>query len=134
MLQLLQSIFGYGDTQEGIPEAVVKKAVERAVDGTDPSLRAVSGYKKKLRPAVVTAIDHVIAMADALPPPLPVYFAGYRQERCLKGYFISAKEMEDVFSKDRALGEFVRTSTGTQRITALLAMEKQEKVTFGTAL
>ncbi len=47
MLRLLQSIFGLGDTTGGYPEDMVRKAIERAVDGTDPWLRAISGYRKK---------------------------------------------------------------------------------------
>ncbi len=39
MLKLLQSIFG--STKQGsYPESLVREAIERAVDGTDPWLRA----------------------------------------------------------------------------------------------
>jgi hypothetical protein len=133
MFKLLQSIFG-GEKQGEYPEALVNMAIERAVDGTDPSIRAVSGYKKKLRPAVVRAIDHVVAMVDALPPPMPVHFASTAGERPLKGYFISAREMLEVFRGDRALAEFMKQGGGSPGAIALLAMEKQEKVTFGAAL
>jgi hypothetical protein len=134
MFKILQSIFG-SEKQGSYPESLITMAIERAVDGTDPSLRAVSGYKKKLRPAVIHAIDHVVAMVDALPPPIPVHFGSYQEERPLKGYFISAREMQDVFSKDRSLADFMRgPAAGSPRVVAMLAMEKQERVTFGAAL
>jgi len=134
MFKLLQTIFG-GEKQGKYPESLVKMAIERAVDGTDPWLRAVSGYKKKLRPAVLRAMDHVVAMVDALPPPMSVQFTGNAGERPLKGYFISAKEMLDVFSRDRTLAEFMRNGGGdASEIVALLAMEKDEQKIFGAAL
>ena len=71
MLKLFQSMFRPGADKLGTyPEDLIERAVERAVDGTDRRLRAVSGYKKSLRPAVIRAIDHVVALVDALPPPL----------------------------------------------------------------
>lgn len=45
MFKLFQSLFG-SETKGSYPESLVKAAIERAVEGTDPCLRAVSGYKK----------------------------------------------------------------------------------------
>ena len=59
MLRIFYSIFG-GDEEAGrYPDTLIKAAIERAVDGTDPWLRGLSGYPRKLRPAVLHAIDHV---------------------------------------------------------------------------
>ena len=70
MLRFLQSIFG-GVEPGSYPESLVTEAIERAVDATDSQVRAVSGYQKKLRPAVLRAIDHVVALVEGLPLPLP---------------------------------------------------------------
>jgi hypothetical protein len=134
MLKLLQSIFG-SDKQGSYPESLVKEAIERAVDGTDPWLRAVSGYKKKLRPAVIRAIDHVVALVDGLAPPLPMTLGTYTNDRRLKSFFISAAHMKKVFAEDRTLADFMKGPGGdAPRIIALLGMEKQEKMIFGAAL
>ena len=61
MLKLFQSIFRPGADKLGAyPEDLIERAIERAVDGTDRRLRAVSGYKKSLRPAVVHAIETLV--------------------------------------------------------------------------
>ena len=70
MLRLFKSIFQKDDAPGRYPDSLVREAIERAVDGTDPWLRGLSGYRRKLRPAVVAAIDHVIALVDGLQPPL----------------------------------------------------------------
>jgi len=134
MLKLLQSIFG-SDTGGSYPESLVKEAIERAVDGTDPWLRAVSGYKKKLRPAVIRTIDHVVALVDALPSPMAVHLGSYSDDLRLKSFFVSAIHMKKMFAEDRSLAEFLQgPGGGSPQIFALLAMEKQEKAIFGSAL
>ena len=134
MLRLLQSIFG-SDKQGNYPESLVKEAIERAVDGTDPWLRAVSGYKKKLRPAVLRAIDHVVALVDGLTTPMPMSIGNYTDDRRLKSFFISATHMKKVLAGDENLAEFMEGPGGAApRIIALLAMEKQEKMIFGSAM
>jgi hypothetical protein len=50
MLKLF-SLFGYGCTASNYSKTTLKAALEHAVDRTDPWIRAVSGYKEKLRPA-----------------------------------------------------------------------------------
>ncbi|UFS70657.1 hypothetical protein LPW11_00350 [Geomonas sp. RF6] len=131
MLKLLQALFG-SDEETGISEAIVKQAIERAVDGTDPWLRGVSGYRRKLAPAVHHALEHVRGLVTALSPPLPVTAASY-DDPALKPFFISSEELRGVFANDRSLKEF-RRAGGAATTYALLAMEKRETTSFGAEL
>jgi hypothetical protein len=134
MLRFLQSIFG-GVEQGRYPESLVKAAIERAADGTDPWLRAVSGYKKKLRPAVLRAIDHVVTLVNGLPPPIAASYGCYGNDARLKAFFMSTAEMRQILGSDRNLADFLKGEGGSvSQVIALLMMEKQEKVGFGAAL
>jgi hypothetical protein len=134
MLRLLRSIFSRAE-QGKYPESLVTEAIERAVDGTDPWLRSVSGYKKKLRPAVLHAIDHVVALVNSLPPAMPVSFADSADDPRLKSFFVSTAAMKKVFNTDRTLGEFLSGDGGAApQVVALMMMEKEEKVMFGAEL
>ena len=134
MLKFLQSIFGTVDKGR-YSEALVKEAIERAVDGTDPWLRGVSGYKKKLKPAVIRAIDHVIALVEGLPPPLAAGLANYDDDPRLRTFFMSTAEMRKVYATDRNLAEFRRGPDGdVPQVIALMFMEKREGVTLGAEL
>jgi hypothetical protein len=135
MLRLLQSIFGNGNTKDGYPEAIVRNAIERTVDGTDPWLRAVTGYRKKLRPAVLRAMDYVLALVDELPPPVLMGIESYREDPLVKAFFISAEEMREIFGKDRSMTDFLRgPEAGAPMVTALLFMEKKENRIFGAEM
>jgi hypothetical protein len=135
MLRLLQSIFGHGETTGGFPETIVRKAIERAVDGTDPWLRSVPGYRKKLRPSVLRAIEHVVALVDGLPPPVTMSSESYRDDPRVKAFFISMTEMREIFGKDRNLADYLRRSEAASRpVTALLFMEKKENRILGVEM
>jgi len=130
VLKLLQSIFG---TEEpgNIPESLVREAIERAVEATDPWLRAVSGYRKKLRPAVLCAVKHAVALVESLPPTVVLHPANYADDLRLKALFISSDEMKRVVAGDRVLGRFLDgPEGGAPLITTFLEMDKQEKVTL----
>lgn len=135
MLRFLRSLFGAGDDLAGYPEALVRDLVERAVDATDPWLRAVSGYRKKLRPAVVRALDHVAVMMDALPPPVPLCFSCFDENPLLRALFTSKAEMASILGNDRSLKLFLQGAGTTPReIVALLVMEKKENTIFGVEM
>lgn len=135
MLRFFQSIFRSDTIAGKHPESLVKAAIERAVDGTDPWIRAVSGYKKKLRPAVIRAMDHVVMLAEGMAPAIVVKPGSYDTDPKLRTFFISKADMRKILNSDRNLADFRHQNTGTvPLIRAMLAMEKHESVFIGAAL
>lgn len=134
MFELFKSFFQAGRSPAAqYPESLVTFAIERAVDGTDPRVRALPGYTRKLKGAVVHAIDHVIALVEELPPPVDVGLHGFGEDRRLSGYFPTAERMQEVLGAGGVLGDFVQRTggIGTDRIVALMMMEKQERTVLG---
>ena len=134
MLKLFQSIFGGGEEQGRYPESLIGAAIDRTVDGTDPRLRALSGYRKQLRAPVVHAADHVIALVDSLPAPLAVSRSTYSDDPRLRALFASADRMLEVFGHDNVLDEFRNRAGGAGPVTALLLAERVEKQVLGMEL
>jgi ABC-type transporter Mla MlaB component len=137
MLKLFQSIFRPGADKLGTyPEDLIERAIERAVDGTDRRLRAVSGYQKRLRPAVIHAIDHVVALVDKLPPPLPLDGRRYGSDAELSAYFASVNHMNEILSRDAAMRQWQKSpEAGTaDTVFALLLMDMHERNVLGVAL
>ena len=135
MLRLFQSIFG-GDTEaKRYPESLVREAIERAVDGTDPWLRGLSGYQRKLRPAVMHAIDHVVAMVDQLGDPLELSRESYGSDPCLRLFFISAGQMDTLLNGDPALTALRKDADQASATAwALLVMTCEQRGSFGVDL
>lgn len=135
-MKLFQSIFGRGEAVGRYPETLIEQAIERAVDGTDPRLRLVPGYRKRLRHPVIHAADQVIALVDRIPAPLSAGIDGYRSDYRLAALFASADEMLQVFSRDRALAAFLSTveGRGAEWISALLLARREERNILGMDL
>jgi len=132
---ILQSIFGNDAKIGGYPAKLVKNAIERAVDGTDPWIRGLLGYQRMLQPAVIRAIDHVVALAESLAPAIVLSPGCYGREPRLRSFFITPADLQKFLDNDRTLAEFRRgRKGGAGPIHALLAMEKQEKAGLGATL
>jgi len=135
MLRYLRSLLGNGGESARHPESLVKDLIERAVDATDPWLRAVPGYRKKLKPAVVRSLDHVTSLMERLPAPIPLCSCCFDHDPFLKALFASKAEMRTVLGNDRSLALFRKgRETVPQRIIALLIMEKKESAIFGVEM
>lgn len=135
MLRIFHSIFGGGDEAEHYPEKLVEAAIERAVDGTDPWLRGLSGYRRKLRPAVLHAIDHVVSLVNRLEAPLELSRKNYGSDPLLRLFFISTGQLDTLLHTDPALTGFRHDSARTdQAAWALLAMECEQRRAFGVDL
>lgn len=137
MLTLFQSIFRPGADKFGsYPEDLIERAIERAVDGTDRRLRALTGYKKRLRPAVIHAIDHVVGLVDNLPPPLELDGRNYGSDAELNAYFASVDHMNEMLSRDAEMRQWQKSpgNAAAERVFALLMMELSERNVLGVAL
>jgi hypothetical protein len=137
MLHLFQSIFGSDRDDTGsYPTGLIERAIERAVDGTDPRLRALSGYQKKLRAAVIHAIDHVMALVDGLPAPLALSAGAYASDPEVSAFFASGEHVRELLGRDATLHQWLKSAAGgaAQDIVTLLLMEQHERQVFGAAL
>ena len=71
MLHFLSSLFKPAAGEAGAPDkALIEAATERAIDATDPRLRALGNYRKRLREPVEQAARHIIGLVDSQPAHL----------------------------------------------------------------
>jgi hypothetical protein len=136
MLQILKSIFGSAEEPSPHPDELIRRAIERAVDGTDPRLRALSGHQKKLRPAVIHALDHVVALVDGLPPILEVSARSFGSDPELAAYFVSLEHLHELLERDATFNQWRNSAEGAaaDQIVVLLLMTLEERRVLGVAL
>jgi hypothetical protein len=78
MLHFLSSLFKPSGYEAGILDReLIEAATERAIDGTDPRLRALGNYRKRLHETVTLAAQHIIALVDGLPSPVEISRRAY---------------------------------------------------------
>lgn len=137
MLQLFQSIFRSGRSEPASHSAeLVERAIERAVEATDSRLRAVSGYQKKLRSAVIHALDHVLVLVDGLPPVLDLDPDAFGTNSEVTVYFTSVGHVREVLEHDPTLNQWRSSAEGAiaEQVVMLLLMTLQERSVLGVAL
>lgn len=137
MLNLLHSIFSIGEQRGPYPASLIEMATERAVEGTDPRIRALPGYGHKLRQSVIHAIDHVIALVDAfLEEPVKVDSATYGKDPRFGAIFASAVSMLDILGRDQTLRDYLETpeGRGAAQVYTLLLAERAERHILGMDL
>ncbi len=137
MLSLFKSLFTSGPPDSGgYPETIVKLAMERAVDATDRRIRLLAGYERKLRPAVLRAIDHVVSILDRLPRPVELSRAGYSRDARVSAFFASPQRIAEMLGSDQTFVEFREGRDGriADRALALLVLEHTERKVLGMEL
>ncbi|MDZ7621128.1 MAG: hypothetical protein U5O69_01320 [Candidatus Competibacteraceae bacterium] len=96
--RLLQSIFTGASEPGKFDKDLMLRGIERVVDGTDPRLRAVSHYRRKLWEPVERAIDYVVNFVNALPPAIVADRQGYMADPRLRALFASPESLREILS------------------------------------
>ena len=137
MFRLFENLFAdqsVGD--KSYPDWLIEKAIDRAVDGLDSRIRLVRGYRKKLRPGVTVAVEHVDSLVESLGQPIEADPGRYADDPYLRAFFVSAKELQQYFSNAPGIRDYLDNLTGSkpERIYGLLMMDRKEKHVFGVGL
>jgi len=134
MLNFLSSLFA-PDTGKpgGVDKALIERATERAVEGTDPRLRALGNYRKQLREPVELAVRHVIELVDGLPEAAPLGRKGYSTDPRLRAFFASNDHLQEVLRGSKTIRDYLQGLSGLppHEIFGLLTLEWKERTTLG---
>ncbi len=134
VLNFLKSLFGAGtDKTPSQDAAVIAAATEEVVRGTDPRLRLVSGYTKKLRAPVERAVAYATEIVEVIPGPFEVTKKTFGSDPQVRAFFSSIEHLQDVFAKDKALRDYLEVPQHAlvDHCFALLAATKTERHVLG---
>lgn len=137
VFRLLQSIFNATPNSSGkFDAALLRAAIERVVDGTDPRLRMARHYRRQLGSAVEHAISYVIELVDALPPAIEVGRRCFTADPRLRAIFASPQHLQEILSFGEELRHYRQRFNGVlpADLYAILRMERVEKNVLGVAL
>ena len=134
MFELIRKLFDaeYAENR-GQKEARVLDAIEQVVEGTDPRLRMVRGYERKLYRSVETALDYADELIDQFSEALDLEKSAYGSDPYLRAYFASMDQIGELLQHSRSFREFInyRDNKYLDECYALLAMHKEERTTLG---
>jgi hypothetical protein len=136
MFKLFENIFEPSRPKaDRLPEDLLDAAVERAVDGTDPRLKMLPAYDRKLRGPVARAVQYVIRLVDELPAAEPLQAETLASNPALAAIFYSAEQLQRIVEHDTELKSFRKLNPlNPGPVNALLLVNTTQKKTIGTAL
>ena len=85
---------------------LVLEALEIIVDGTDPRIRLVSGYKRKLWQAVERSLAYTEQLVEGIPCPIDVGSGRFVSNQYLNAFFASPRDLETTLHQSSELMEF----------------------------
>jgi len=135
MLHFLSSLFKPSAAEAGAPDkALIDAAIERAIDATDPRLRALGNYRKRLREPVEQAARHIIGLVDSQPPAVEISRRSYGTDPRLRAFFVSAEDLQEVLGGMKTVKDYLQGVTGSlpEAIFGLLSMAWKERTVLGT--
>ncbi len=109
-------------------------AIEQVVDEINPRLRALPGYRRKLRPCVQRALEHCATLVSRLPPGVEVSSGSWGRDPRVRAFFSSADELRRVFSRSDDIQDFFERHADASNCVALLSMKRETRTTLGMEL
>jgi hypothetical protein len=117
-----------------LDERDIERAIELVVEQTDPRLRFVRGFSKKLRKPVIRSLVYVDDLVTRIPGPFEISRKAYSSNPQVNALFGSADDIEALFARSQRLQDFFRDNPGCEQAYIPLAMLRQEKRILGMAL
>lgn len=108
-------------------------AVETAAGLVDPKIRWVSGYRRKLKPAVARTLEYADELIAKIPGPIIAHPDRWDHDPLLRAVFSTPEEILLTLKTHPKAREFLNASAGAT-LCALLTMTREEKTVFGVQL
>ncbi len=136
MFKRLRRLLRIQPLQPREDEKTLLLAIENAVDRTDPRIRLISGYRKKLRAAVTHSLNYANEIVAQVPGPIEVTSNTFSVDHHVHAFFLSVEQLQRVFSLSRDARKFFEAPENRERDTCygLLVMDKRERRTLGAEL
>lgn len=117
-------------------DARLREHIELAVHNTDPRIRQLPGYEKKLAAAVGTAFEYCERIALAVPGPFFINRAKFASDPLVHALFGSVDDIAAMLASSQPLRDYLAAhpATSDQPIFALLGMRRSLNAGFGTRL
>lgn len=132
----LLEVFGSWLAPRAAPDAALGVALARAVETVDPLLGAVSGWERRLAPAVGRALGHCERLAAAVPGPVTVDAAAFAADPVVHSLFATADDIGEMLGRSRELREVLAdpAHVAAEEFHALLGLRQRQKAVSGVAL
>lgn len=114
----------------------LKAAVDRVIEGTDPRLKAISGARERLLPAVEHALAYAHDIIARIPAGIELVPENWSASPLLKAFFTRPADIAETLSVSQDLREFLKTdqALGVETLFAVVAATRVERTVLGSVM
>jgi hypothetical protein len=118
------------------PDKALQQAIDHAVEAVDPRLKAVSGYRRTLAPAVEHALAYCAQLASDIPGPVDIGPRAFSADPLVHALFATPGDIADMLGRSREVREFFAAAGDGEgeEFFALLGMRQRQKTVIGKVL
>lgn len=117
-----------------ISDETVRWAIGKAIALTNPRLKLVRNYEKRLSPSVATTIGFMKQLVKYFPPARPLSPKAWSTDPALKAFFVAPADLQTLLSRADDLRALFSASPNLQAAYLILGMAYREERVFGMAL
>lgn len=113
-----------------------RQIIESFVDASNSKIRAVQGYSRKLREHVRGLYNHVLQVANEIPPPVDLNLDAFGTDPLVNALFVNSNDIDKLLNTHPDINAFSRAHSKYQVpvLYALLTATKNEKETLGIGM
>jgi hypothetical protein len=113
-----------------------RQVVESFVDASNRKMRAVHHYSQKLRGHVVALYNHVLEVADQIPPTIDLNLEAFETDPLVNALFVNSRDIDKLFNIDHDVDVYLRSHSHSEvpKLYALLTAIKSEKRMLGVGM
>lgn len=125
---------GLSGRYERLDEQDIEKAIDIIIEETDPRLRLVGGYKRKLRKPVIRSLVYVNRLTARIPGAFEINRRAYGSDPQINALFGSADAIEELISHSKVLKKYFEDKPDQDVVYVPMAMNRTEKTVLGMEL
>jgi hypothetical protein len=113
---------------------VLIQAVEHIVDQTSRHLRAIPGYRRRLKGPVTDVFLYIDDLIERIPGSFLCSRSTFSLDPRVRAFFVSPHHLQEVFSQNKDVREIFDANPLADECCALVCMRMEERQKFGVAL
>ena len=113
---------------------VLIQAVEHIVDQTTSQLRAIPGYRRRLKGPVADAFLYIDDLVERIPRSFLCSRSTFSLDPRVRAFFVNPHHLQEVFSQNKDVRKMFDANALADECCALMCMHMKERQKFGVAL
>ena len=114
--------------------AALMQATEYIVDQTSPQLRAIPGYRRRLKGPVADAFSYIDELVKRIPKSFLCSRSTFSLDPRVKAFFVNPHHFQEVFSQNTDVQKIFDDNPLADECCALMCMRMEEHQKLGMAL